>query len=408
VAVAQARLLGAAGRGDLARFANAGALIVLYCGLGVSAAITYYVASGVAQPATLLRSLRGLFVGTVLGAFAACVVMGVSAFEQLLPSSLSTLATISLLMLFFGFSQLGSWLSAVLAARGDFGAINRISVGVAAAAAIVSVLLLWSAEGWISAAIIIGVVVLLEAGRTLWLALAVRPHLESDKNTAQPEVRPLDSIAVRDVWRYAALAYVGDALLFVTYRFDMWVVDANHGPAVLGQYALAVSLAQLVWIVPTATGRVLFPFSAMLQESHGAAYARRSALLALLVSAGAGLAGWIAAVIAVPSLFGSDFAEVPGLIGILLLGIVPFSVAKVLGNHLAGVNALGVNVAVSVIALAIAVVLDLAWIPSLGAYGAAAATAVSYSVFTLLLVVAFIRRTTKRRAADWMSDATSG
>ncbi len=64
--IAQARLLGADGRGDLARFVNAGALVALYFGLGIGSAITYFLAAGAAQPRALLRSLAPVFVATVL------------------------------------------------------------------------------------------------------------------------------------------------------------------------------------------------------------------------------------------------------------------------------------------------------------------------------------------------------
>ncbi len=67
--------------------------------------------------------------------------------------------------------------------------------------------------------------------------------------------------------------------------------------------------------------------------------------------------------------------------------------AKVLGNYLAGSNAIGINAIATIITLVIAIGLALLLIPGMGAVGAACATAVAYSFQTLLLVALFARRT---------------
>ena len=189
------------------------------------------------------------------------------------------------------------------------------------------------------------------------------------------------------------LVYTAEILQFLVYRFDMWVVDAYHGAAELGTYALAVTLAQLVWLVPVAIARVLFPYSAMPAAQGAAHTAVRAARVALLVSAVCGVAGWVLSVYLVVPIFGDGFDGAPQLIGILLLGIVPFSIAKVLGNYLAAVNAMKLNLVASALGLGLAIPLNLALVPALGAVGAAWATAASYALITIVLVVLFARHT---------------
>jgi O-antigen/teichoic acid export membrane protein len=408
IAVSQANLLGAAGRGDVARFVNAGAFVVLYFGFGIGSAITYFVASGAAQPAGLLRSLLPSFAGTTAAVFVACALASTTSLSRFLPQGIPLAWSVVSLTLLFALTQAGAWLSAVLAARGDFGPINVTSVVVAAIGAAASMGLLLLAPDSAGAGTIIGLTVGLELIRSVMLGRAATRHLRSMPHAAaeSKHVR----IGFSRLLRYAGLAFLGDALLFMTYRFDMWVVDANHGAAELGRYALAVSLAQLVWIVPSATGRVLFPYAAMLGRLDGAILALRSARIALLISGAAALVGWAASQLLVPVLFGDDFADVPSLIGVLLLGIVPFSVAKVLGNYLAGVNALGANVAAAAGILVVTIILDLLLIPPLGARGAAMATAVSYSLFTLVVFAVFLRKgsLSVRAALSWRLPATYG
>jgi O-antigen/teichoic acid export membrane protein len=332
------------------------------------------------------------------------LLVAASALVRFLPDSIPTGVSVALLTVLFGVSQLGSWLAAVLAARGSFAPINISAVVVSAIGAGVSVGLLVLSPPWVDAGVIIGLTVLLEIVRTVILGYSARRLVQRDP--ALPEdvmAEPMQSVRPHQVWRYAGLAFVGDALLFMTYRFDMWVIDANQGAGELGRYALAVSLAQLVWIVPAATGRVLFPYSAMPEVTNAPLLAWRSAQIAFLVSAGSAIAGWLASILLVPLLFGQEFAGVSWLIGILLFGIVPFSISKVLGNYLAGTNALGTNVAISAAVLVLTVGLDLILIPSMAASGAALASVVSYVTFTLLLFVVFLRRTSMslRSAFTW-------
>lgn len=393
--IAQARLLGADGRGELARFVNAGALIVLYFGLGINSAITYFVASGAAGPRDLFHALRPIFALTLVAVPISAALVSITSLERFLPQGVPVPWVVLCLTLFFAFSQAGSWLSALLAARGNFASLNSSAVAIAAIGAVVSAILLWLAPTWADAWTIIAMVVGLEGLRALMLLVSVA---RGARAPAHPEALAFRSplgrgVTVSQLWRYSGLSFVADALQFLTYRLDMWVVDAYHGTAELGRYALAVSLAQLVWVVPAATARVLFPYAAMMDSAQGSRLALRAAIAAFLVSGILAVVGWVGSQFFLTGLFGEQFAAVPALIGILLLGVVPYSSAKVLANYLAGINAVGVNAIASAGVLGFTIVLDLLLIPTLGATGAALATAASYATHTVILIAIFLRKT---------------
>ena len=392
--IAQARLLGAAGRGQLALFMNATAIVVLICGLGINSAITYFVASGAAQPRALLRTLRPAYALTVLTVLGLAAVITVSGLRRFLPASLPDGWLVLALTLYFALTQAGSWLAAVLAARRAFTPINATAVLVAGTGTAVSVALLWLSPAWANVPAIIALVVGLEGFRTILLGGSlVRRRWHVPLGAAAATGATEHRLTFVQLWRYSGLTFAVNSLQFLTYRSDQWIVDAFHGTAELGVYALAVSLAQLVWIVPTAAASVLFPYAAALETPSSAQLALRAARVALLVSTACGVAGWIASELFVVTLFGQEFAEVPSLIWILLLGIVPFSVAKVLGNYLAGSNAVGSNAVATTVTLVIAVGLALLLIPGMGAAGAAWATAIAYSLQTLFIMALFRHRT---------------
>lgn len=389
--VCQARLLGATGRGDVTRFANASALSVLYFGLGINSALTYFVASGTVEPRALRRLLTRLYAVLVVLVVACTSLASVTPLRRFLPHDLSMLELVAALSAFFAASQLSSWLAALRVARADFTVINASAVAVSVTGALVSTALLWTSPGSIGPRTIIALLVGLEALRAAILALLT---LRRFRPSTLPEGRVPASrgLGLRELLGYSLLTYAGAALQFLTYRLDMWVVDAWRGAAELGRYSLAVSLAQMVWIVPAAASRVVFPYSAMLDRVEAARLAWRIACLASLVSALVGVVGLVCAHLFLTVLFGADFSEVPALLGILLLGVVPYSLGKVLSNHLAGINAVGTGVWLGLGGFAITVLLDFALIPIYGATGAAWATAISYTFCTGLVLVAFSRK----------------
>ncbi len=388
--ISQARLVGAEGRGEIARFVNFSGLVVLYFGLGIASAITYFIASGRATASALLIVLRPWFLITSAAAAVAILGASLSAFGRLLPHEAATQWVVIGLSLYFMLSQAGSWLGAVLAARTRFAILNVSSVIVAATAATISAALLVLRPVWATPWTIIGLFVALEAVRVGTYAVV----LFRSRSARAPNHDTREALVpVGQLVRYSGLAFAADAIQFLIYRLDMWIVDAFRGASELGRYALAVSLAQLVWIVPAATARVIFPYAPALRGLDGARLVWRAARLAILVAALVGLAGWLLSQSLVVYLFGSDFATVPELIGILLIGIIPFAGALVMGNYLSGTQSVGFNAASSIVILVVALLLDLLLIPTMGATGAAWATAVSYSLHTGLLMWIFARRT---------------
>jgi len=389
--VVQARLLGADGRGDIARFVNASGFVVLLFGLGLPSAVTYLLASGRASLKRLSVGVGHVFALTVALVAAVTAVALATALRDVLPHALAAPGTVVILAVFFAFSQLANLLAAVHAADRAFGVVNRSMVLAGATSAIVSIALLVSRPAWVDAGSIMIVLTTVEGVRCLSLLPALRRRIVTPTENAL-DVNKSGVGSLRGFWRYSGLSYVADLMQFLTYRFDIWVLSLTWPSGDLGRYALAVSLAQLVWVVPTAVARVVFSYSASSDTIAPAYLAWRGGLAALAIAAMAGTIGWIGSHPVVPWLFGKDFEGVPSLLGWLLLGTVPYSIARVLGNHLAGVGAMSENVAAAAFVMVIAIGLDLLLIPAFGAIGAAWATAIAYSLFAAIVIAVFLRR----------------
>jgi O-antigen/teichoic acid export membrane protein len=311
-------------------------------------------------------------------------------FNAVLPESLGPTLNIAVLTLYFALAQLSMILTGFMIARQSFGPLNVISLlaGFTGVLALGFISLLGPSLAALSA--VIAVIIGIEALRLgTMAAYAVRSgwlSREGHRKSPPPE---------SGMARYSLLTTGTDILQFLNYRVDVWILGVLGSMSSLGVYALSVSMAELVWIVPAAAGRVLFPKAAA-DAAEARQLTSKVALMCFVIAGALGLAGWAVSRVLVVPLFGSGFADVPMIIGILLLGIVPFSVAKILGTHFAGTNALHRNIAASSLTLPVALLLNFLLVPPMGAYGAAIATAVAYTLQTVVLI-AFWRLAEGRR-----------
>ncbi len=386
-AVCQARLLGPAGRGQVVRFVNSSSLAALYLGFGIAPAITYYLSGRTIDRAHLVRSVARLLgwvtiaVGALSLTAAASPVRG-----RLFPDSFSVAQCVAAMMTYFPFALAGVWCSALIVAHRVFIPVNMVALAAAVANASLSAILLATRPAWGSGpGAIVVLMIGVEVCRFLALGtIALTVCREQPRDRVSGRSSPL-----RSLLSYSLYSYIGDAIQFVTYRADMWIVDAYRGPDDLGIYALAVTLSQLLWILPSAVSNVIFPYVPGMERKAAADLSWRIAKLTGLASAALALVGCLLAHFLVPLVFGEPFRAVPRLMAILIFGVVPYSVAKVLAGYLSGIRALGLNLILASIGLTICLALDLALIPRGGSLGAALATAVAYSVHTILQVVFF-------------------
>ena len=395
--ILQARLVGPEGRGQISLLTATSGVAVLYLGFGLSSSLTYHVASQRLDPRTLPGPLAWLLLAQ---ASALAAVLGVLSATGLAPYILGSVPlefAVPVLFALFTLAQVNSWMAALLSARRDFGYTNLLSLGV--------VLVPLSAYG---AGLRLGVPIppahyaicaLLAAEVARALGLGVR--LARNERGASAPGGP--SASLRVVASYSLLAYACDAIQFLAYRFDVWLVRNCHGDAELGRYSLAVTLGELVWVLATAIATVLFPHIPGLDPRRAAQIAIRIAAIALAATATLSAVGYLLAIPLLPILFSQAFAPSVPLLGVLLLGMVPFSVSKVLGNVVAGLGALRLNLISAIVGMVVCIGLDLLLIPPWGARGAAIATSIAYVAFTVTLVLLFRQRTGMSWAEVWHS-----
>lgn len=191
---------------------------------------------------------------------------------------------------------------------------------------------------------------------------------------------------------YGLKAQVGNVMQFLNYRLDMLLVNLFLGPTNLGYYAVAVSMAEAIWMPTTSIASVLFPRVAAQQHTEKARHdASTAARFGLLTSV---LIGGVLAVVApvlVRLLFGDAF--VPSLRALygLLPGVVVFSLANVLASFTAGKGHPEYGTLAAAVSLPITIGLDLLLIPRFGILGAAVASTLAYVAATIVLLERALR-----------------
>jgi O-antigen/teichoic acid export membrane protein len=220
-------------------------------------------------------------------------------------------------------------------------------------------------------------------------ALAVG-YLRSHGVTLAPRWRP---DVARSAMGYGVRSNLGVALQFLTYRLDFLLVNAIAGTAIVGQYAIASRVTELLWIIPAAAGTVIFALRSRGGTTDGTRQTIRTFWTAMLLTVGAAAGLSLLGPIAIPLLYSDAFAgAVPALL-IMVPGAALLGCSAVLANDLAGRNRPGLVTLAAVVGFVVTVALDLALIPRFGMTGAAVASSVAYASYALAVTVAFLRVT---------------
>lgn len=213
---------------------------------------------------------------------------------------------------------------------------------------------------------------------------------------------------LHDGIRYGWIANLVSVLTYLNHRVDLYLVPllfvgkALLGPEELreaqlaqaGFYSLAVTFAELVWHFPEAT-RDLF-FSKVAGSTHEEARVFTPVLCRLcLTIAVVGACGMLLLIDPVMTLISPEkwgekwSATVLPCLAWLVPGTATYTVAKILQNDLAARGHLRHCLVACVLVLVTMTGLDVLWIPTQGAIGAAKASSLAYVVSSVYSLLAY-------------------
>lgn len=381
-----ARLLGPDGSGGYYIAQSVLLLLTVLTTLGVEHGIAYYVSSGAwaARPAYVAALRAAAVVGTV-GALA-----GITA-RLLVPEA---------------FGHLSLWMTVVTCAALPFGlawfyltfvalAVDRYEAFVVPPAALSALTMVLAGAG----AIAFGLGGAVAGAAVATVAIGACAVLWGLRRLAPPAgAEPPGQL--RRAIGFGIKGYAANALQLINYRIDVFILSAAASSAEVGQYAIAATIAALLWLLPQAVADVLFPRVAHLSAtSDGDAHrelveTKGARHVVLVVIAGAvGLVG-VLQLLLVP-IYGQEFEPSVELGLILLPGVALIGVGGVLSATIVGRGKPIYSLFVVLITTPVTIALYVWLIPELGARGAALASTISYTC-NFLLTCYYYRRVTGR------------
>jgi O-antigen/teichoic acid export membrane protein len=186
--------------------------------------------------------------------------------------------------------------------------------------------------------------------------------------------------------------YPYQVAMFLSYRVDVVLVASLAGVAAAGQYAVAVTVAEFVWLTASAVGyplvqRVAGPDD-VIAARETIRIVRMSVLVAVVIALGIG--GTV--IFAIAPAFGQAFAPARDAVWALLPGMVALVAWRTSAGLLVRSGDIGPMSWGAATALGGNVALCLLLIPSLDIVGAGIATSVSYALAALLAVLSLRAR----------------
>lgn len=192
-------------------------------------------------------------------------------------------------------------------------------------------------------------------------------------------------------------AHIGLIFFFLALRVDQVLVQRMLGFHELGLYSLAVTLAELIWLLSDPFAASLLPHQvrATRGDERGLGYA--TARMSLMVAAVAGAVAWIAAPHAIRVLYGVKFEGSVWPFRLLLPGVVALAALRPLAAILLKEGRPWLLSGLGLLSLVLNLIANLMLLPAIGIAGASLASTIAY----LTLAVAYVMVTRRTGVAGW-------
>jgi O-antigen/teichoic acid export membrane protein len=185
--------------------------------------------------------------------------------------------------------------------------------------------------------------------------------------------------------RHSLVLHVAMVLLFLHLRSDMFLVQGFLGPAALGQYSVAVILAETVLLMTDSLSIAILPRQMANSPKEAAAVAVRGAKVGLILALLAATFWAAFGRSMIELFFGTAFSPAYGPLVALLPGMVFLGIQRICGAPLLRLGRPFRFACVYAVAFAANVLLNVVLIPRLGLVGAGLASSSSYGLGAALL-----------------------
>lgn len=209
----------------------------------------------------------------------------------------------------------------------------------------------------------------------------------------------VDRAHLRTGLRFGLKAQLGIVFVFLLLRVDQVMVQRILGFEALGLYSLAVTLAELLWLLSDPFAAALLPYQVQADGDDDVRLGYATARVSLLLVAGAAAMAWVASPWLIRLAFGAGFDGAVWPFRLLLPGIVALAIQRPLAGVLLKRGRPGLVSCFGAGALALNVALNLLLLSRVGVVAASIGSSLTYVVLAAAYVVA-TRRTSRSTPVD--------
>ncbi len=197
---------------------------------------------------------------------------------------------------------------------------------------------------------------------------------------------------LKEEFKYGLIVYFSSLFVFLHYRVDQIFIKYMKGNAELGVYTIAVTLAELLFIIPTSVTLALTSKLINCQETIKkhiiTTQTIKFTFYICLVLCVCGMFG----ALLIPYIYGIAYKKAIVTTMILLTGIIFASVGRISFPYFFSEGKAFFHLIITFITLSINIILNLVLIPHYSLYGAAFASSISYFIYGLYYVFLFVKR----------------
>jgi glycosyltransferase involved in cell wall biosynthesis/O-antigen/teichoic acid export membrane protein len=207
----------------------------------------------------------------------------------------------------------------------------------------------------------------------------------------------VDPALFRRSLAFGVKAYVAQIFFYLVLRVDQVLVAHYAGYRQLGLYALATTVAELLWLLTDPLAGAMIPHVVRARTGDDRRLSFSTARLSLSILMIAAIGGWFLAPLVIPVVYGTGFAGAVPALRLLLPGVVALGTTKSLGSVLVKEGRMLTVSVLGLSALGLNIVLNLALLPRIGIRGASIASSVCYAG----LALSYVTISRRRGVAGW-------
>jgi len=196
---------------------------------------------------------------------------------------------------------------------------------------------------------------------------------------------------LRECLPYGLRAYTGSLFIFLVLKSDIVLITYLRGAVETGYYSIAVGLADILLMLPTVVGTILFPKLSAAPDLATRWQLVRRVLNVMVPATPVGLLlTYFAAGPLIRLAYGVSFEPSTAAVGWLLPGVGCYAINAILMNFLASCGMPLVVVYSPFVALLVNVSANLWLVPRIGFVGASISSSLAYALM-LLMSILYIR-----------------